>query len=162
MSKKMSPTVEKCPRERKNVQDRHRKCPRDRKNVQDKHGGHSCLNWSQLWPVQHFETFNESSLFLPVKIDRDSENTRAATPWNRFAVKSFSHQLDVPFIAWLCSVIGFAVTAQIPRIHDFDSAKRKFLELNGIQRHSLAMAKLSIAHLFSTLLGFTTSPTCDG
>ena len=74
----------------------------------------------------------------------------------------FSHQLDIPFIGWICTIIGFSVPTQIPGVHDFDGAKGKFFKLTGTNRHPLTTAEFSVTHLLTSLLRFTTNPTCDG
>ena len=75
---------------------------------------------------------------------------------------SFSHQLDVPFICWFCMVIGFSITTQIPRIHNLNCTIGELFKLTCANGHSFTTAKLSVAHLLSSLLRLTTCPISNG
>lgn len=75
---------------------------------------------------------------------------------------SFTHQLDVPFICWLCMVINFPITSKFPSIHDFNCKIGKFFKLTYAKKHSFKPTEFSITHTLPALLGFTTSPACDG
>ena len=74
---------------------------------------------------------------------------------------SFSHQLDEPFISWFCMAIDFTITTQIPWIHNFNCTIGNSFKMTRADRHSFTSTKLSVAHLFSSLLRFTNNPTID-
>ena len=73
----------------------------------------------------------------------------------------FSHQLDVPFISWLCMIVILSITTQIPLFNDFPLTIRKPFKLAGMNHCMFSTSKHTMAHLFTLFLRFATAPCAN-